>query len=213
MESPFSEIENKIEKMIENPEMATPQALTELRDTVSELRAYFEDDEETMVDDEMDMEEDENEKPSLMITIGKAARGGKKMMRSLLLGVGLIFAATLSYAAMDRPDLPATNSNVIQGPFNSTNTFATTSAQSAIVSSYSVILHSIVVNSSGTSSWLEVFDTKVATSTSGIRKIAKINTATQGTYAYDIHLSSGLGVNNWSNTASVADVTINYKQR
>lgn len=205
-DSPFKQIEDKLDILIENPEAARAETLNEIKSMVQDLRTYFEEEDDSEMED--DMPEEDDGKGGILITIGKAMKKKMALLAILALCSGKVFAAV-----MDPIDLPRPNMNVTSAIFNTTNTFQTTVAAAAVISSYSAILEYVTVNSTGTGSWIEIFDTSISTSSNGIKKIGKINTAIQGTYWYDAHLSSGLAINHWATSPSLSDVTVGYRQR
>lgn len=215
MQSPFSEIEKKLDILIENPDAATPETLGEIKEMIADLREYF--DEEDTGEEKADSEEEDDgeEKGGLMITIGRAMKK-RGMMRTLILGL-IFFGSNILHAAyMDPIDLPRINTNVSMDIYNTSNTFSTTRNGDAVISSYTAIIGYVTVNSTGTNSFLEIYDTSVSTSAAGIKRIAKIQTVVPGTYWYNAPLSSGIAINNYAlspTTSSVADVTIGYRQR
>lgn len=214
MQSPFSEIEKKLDILIENPDAATPETLGEIKEMIADLREYF-DEEEAETEKPEPEEEDGEEKGGLMITIGRAMRK-KGMMKTLILGFGFFSASILHAAYMDPIDLPRINSNVSMDIYNTSNTFSTTNLANAVLSSYTATVGYVTVNSTGTNSFLEIYDTSVSTSAAGIKMIAKIQTVFPGTYWYNAPLSSGIAINNYAltpTTNSVANVTIGYRQR
>ena len=61
---------SKVEEYIANPKMVTPETLTELKEDLIDLKEFLDGD-----SSEEPMEDDEENKPSLTISIGKKLRG------------------------------------------------------------------------------------------------------------------------------------------
>ena len=137
----------------------------------------------------------------------------KKFIASLLLFSfsGLLYARE-DPALWER--VPDPNSYVSQAVNLSTyvNIF-TGSPTTLVISSYSVLLHTINVSSSGINSVLEVYDASVSTAVIGgsVRKIQAIDTSKVGTYHYDIYCSSGLSLYGYGIRAP--DVSVIYREK
>lgn len=114
---------------------------------------------------------------------------------------------------------PSVNSYVSEAVYRSTNLplGSISAGNVTVVSSQSVLLHTITVNSPGINSVYEFFDWNVGTG-AGAKRIARINTSSgTGTFTYDVYLASGFS--HWNYTTSsgsvgtTADVTATYKPK
>lgn len=133
---------------------------------------------------------------------------GLKFWLALFLTIG---SASAVEAVMDPRTLPAVNESVASA-YNSTTTVAVTaSSASAVISSYPVIVHSVVVNTTGTASNLELWNSNVSTFAAGAERFLKWPTVEHRSAIYDAFLSSGLALNNYGTIP--AEVTVTYRQR
>lgn len=129
-------------------------------------------------------------------------------MKRTLWVAGILLMAGVLNAEQKRVTQPEPGNFSSQAVYTSSNTSATTF--SVVVSSKSASLHTVNVNSSGTNSSLEIWDSRTSTN-SAQRKIAKIDTTSKVSLTYNIDCSSGITINNQGNPP--ADVTLSYRER
>lgn len=133
-------------------------------------------------------------------------------MKKFLILAGILAIPSIGFAREDalKDRVHRVDSYVSQGVYYSTNTNAATLAVQ--VSSYPALVHSVTVNTAGTSSVLEIYDATHSTLTStNARRIAKIDTTAKGLYTFDVYLSSGLCIYNYGSTP--ADITVTYREK
>ena len=137
-----SECLDKLDSMIENPKLATPEALMEVRDKLAN--------EGEMEQEEEPMEESSEKKPSLVIAIGDAMKKGMKL---LILGLfGMVATASICSAEnLTRADWDNTRYDLYRSTVvNKAGSFA--------ISTYPVIIGSIDCSSAVAASYMNVYD-------------------------------------------------------
>src|SRR3990167_10849196 len=109
-------------------------------------------------------------------------------MRSKILSVILFLSfCALARAEINESGLPHINTYVSEGVYQATNTAVVTiGTDTVIVSSYSCVIHTVNVNTAGTGSKLEIWNTKISTSSAEIEKIANIDTTAKISLIYDV---------------------------
>lgn len=122
----------------------------------------------------------------------------------ILLGL-LMFVPKFASAVMDPKELPYT-------VWYSTTVNAVTTSAQVVISSYPAILGSVIINTTGTASKIELWNSKISTAgAAGTYLIASVDTTGWKDNNYNLYLSSGLSIFNTGTTA--ANVTITYKQK
>lgn len=134
----------------------------------------------------------------------------KKFILRISLPVFIFCGAVHARENWERVPLP--NSYVSESVNLSTNTAVLTLIADVGVSSYPVLLHTVTINTPGTSSTLEIFDASRSTlPVTNARRIARIDTTSKKTLTYDVYCSSGLAIYNYGSTP--ADITITYREK
>lgn len=131
----------------------------------------------------------------------------KKLLLSLsiLFIAGIVSATQWDFTGQKNPNSP--NMHVSEAVYISSNT---ATAESVVISSaYPAVLHTITVNKGGTSSFLDIWNTKVSSLAVGAVPVAKFDTTVENSYTFDIYLSSGLLYYNHGTVP--ADITITYR--
>ena len=117
-------------------------------------------------------------------------------MRRAILSLSLLFSVNILSAGSDRWG------NVRQAIYRSSTT--STAEQGAILTTSACFVHAVTVNTSGSSSSMELFNGRISSNTAAIGP--DIDTTAKETLLYDMYFSSGLIYNNKGGTP--ADVTI-----
>lgn len=128
---------------------------------------------------------------------------------------GLFFIGLSSFCYSEKKQkssgvtMPDPGVFISEAVYISTNTGVV--SVSVLVSTVPNFIHSVNVNTAGTSSKLEIFDSSVSTTALNIRKIANIDTTSSKSLIFDIGLSSGIAIYNQGSIP--ADITITYFEK
>lgn len=124
----------------------------------------------------------------------------------LILGLFLISGVAHGWENFERVK---PNSHVSQAVYLSSNTASAHAVGGVVISSYPAEIHTIVIGNAQTGATLDVFDSK--TSTTGVRKITRIDASVENYYLFDIFCTSGIAISNQG--ATPADVTITWRYK
>lgn len=130
----------------------------------------------------------------------------------------LLFGALSLCLAVDSPRLydnvMEPNAYTASTVFLSSNTSSSNTCVGCevIISSVPTLLHTVTINTPGTSSTLTIFDAYNSTTAAGIKKIATIDTTSKISLLYDVFTTStGLTISNSGSPA--ADITLSVRPR
>ena len=130
------------------------------------------------------------------------------MKRLFLIGLFLLVGAK-AYAREDWTYVPSVNTYVSQAVNLASHTAVASTYM--IISTYPVLLHTVLVNTAGVSSKVEVWDASASTQAATAKLIAVLDTTAKGHFPYNVKCSSGLMINNQGGTP--ADVTVSYREK
>jgi len=199
-----------IDDMLEDPKMLTVENLEALRNKLVSHQDEMEGNLGEHYDEGGD-EQMKDEKPTLTVTIGKML--GKEKPALLLMAIGMFFLAGNLFAGETYPYSRGYWNSV---PKDSCVVYTTTGGavidENVQVSTFPAILKGITVNTNGTASFLEVFDSKMSTTAAGIQRIGTFDTTvSKSLILYDLYCSSGILINNRGTTP--ASITLYYRER
>jgi len=211
--SPLDSIIERVDSYIADPSLVDRKTLQDLKEELVDLRSFMDGDEEAEETvDEEGMDEGDDE-PGLVVAIGRARRGIQGAIAAIFLMFSTVYADPARHQDFD--NIPVYNNMRVSLASHSVLTPNTTNV---FLSTTTTVLTSISINTpSPCGGTLDIWNARATTATlSNAQLMYSIDTATKTVISIPfmgVYFSSGLGSNNRSNCAEIADVTVTFYER